>query len=74
MREWLRKKSCAAVAKVKAAWECERGDTNFISILIVLGVVIALAGVFLGFQEQIVGKVQEIINGFKYTEKLPTTT
>lgn len=42
----------------------ERGDTNFISILIILGIVIVLAGVFMAFKDTIVGQVQEIIDGF----------
>lgn len=42
----------------------ERGDTNFISILIILGVVILLAGVFIGFKKQIVGQVEQIVGGF----------
>lgn len=42
----------------------ERGDTNFISILIILGVVILLAGVFMTFKNQIVGMVTDIIDGF----------
>ena len=42
----------------------EKGDTNFISILIILGVVIALAGVFIGFKEDIVNEVNGIIEGF----------
>ena len=42
----------------------EKGDTNFISILIILGVVIALAGVFISFKDQIVQEVQGIIQNF----------
>lgn len=42
----------------------EKGDTNFISILIILGVVIALAGVFIGFKDSIVSEVQGIVDGF----------
>lgn len=42
----------------------ERGDTNFISILIILGIVILLAGVFIGFKDTIVEQVQRIVNGF----------
>lgn len=42
----------------------EKGDTNFISILIILGVVIVLAGVFMGFKDQIIEQVQSIIDGF----------
>ncbi len=44
--------------------EDESGDTNFISILIILGIVIILAGVFMGFKNQIVEQVQGIITGF----------
>lgn len=46
------------------AVEEERGDTNFISIIIILGVVIALLGVFTKMQGQIVEKIQEMVNGF----------
>lgn len=42
----------------------EKGDTNFISILIILGVVILLAGVFIKFKGEIVKQVQDIIDGF----------
>ena len=42
----------------------EKGDTNFISILIVMGIVILLAGLFIGFKDQIVTMVQEIVDGF----------
>ena len=51
------------VAASKAVQE-ERGDTNFISILIIMGIVILLAGIFIGFKDQIVGQVQAIIGGF----------
>lgn len=44
----------------------ERGDTNFISILIILGIVILLAGVFLGFKDTIVQKVQSIVDNVKF--------
>lgn len=39
----------------------ERGDTNFISIAIILVVIIALAIVFIGFRDQIIAKLQEAI-------------
>lgn len=42
----------------------ERGDTNFISILIILGIVIVVAGVFIGFKDQIVDMVGNLVNGF----------
>lgn len=72
MLNWLNKKSILLAATLQSAYltavrpklEEERGDTNFISILIILGVVILLAGVFMGFKDVIVGQVQTIINGF----------
>ena len=54
-----------AVLKVRGWLEEERGDTNFISILIILGIVIILAGIFIGFKNQIVGQVQAIVNSFE---------
>lgn len=44
--------------------ESERGDTNFISILIILSIAILLAGVFIGFKDKIVEQVKAIVDGF----------
>ena len=64
MKNWLDRKSVGAkIALTNAIYE-EKGDTNFVSILILLGIVIALATVFIGFKTQIVNKVQDIINNF----------
>ena len=57
-------KVCAKVNNIAHTAVKERGDTNFISILIILGIVIILAGVFIVFKDQIVGQVQQIIDGF----------
>lgn len=43
----------------------ERGDTNFISILIILAIVIILLGIFIGFKDTIVARVSEIVEGFE---------
>lgn len=64
MKNWLDRKFVGAkIALTNAMYE-EKGDTNFVSILILLGIVIALATVFIGFKDTIVDKVQGIINGF----------
>lgn len=42
----------------------ESGDTNFISIIIILGIVIVLVGVFVGFKDQILGVIEEVVGGF----------
>ena len=42
----------------------EKGDTNFISILVLLGIGLALAGVFLGFKDQVLEWVNTNIGDF----------
>lgn len=53
--------------KVRKFFSEEKGDTNFISILIILGIVILLAGVFLGFKDAIVTKVSDIVDNLKFS-------
>ena len=47
----------------------DRGDTNFISIMIILGIVLAIAVIFIGFKDTIVTtatkKIDEFIKAFK---------
>ncbi len=43
----------------------ENGDTNFISIIIVVGIVLALAVVFKGYISTITSKVGTDVNNFK---------
>lgn len=64
LRYWMDRTYLKAVAGVRDVLHDEEGDTNFISILIILGIVIILAGVFMGFKDQIVKMVQEIIESF----------
>lgn len=64
MRKWMDAKLIGMQTKLNELLSEERGDTNFISILIILGVVIILAGVFMGFKDKIVGQVQAIVDGF----------
>ena len=53
-----------AKMKVQSFLKEERGDTNFISILVLLGIALALAGVFLTFKDQIIGWVDANIGDF----------
>lgn len=53
-----------AKAKVENFFKNERGDTNFISILIVLALVIILVGIFVAFKDQILGVVHGIVDNF----------
>lgn len=45
-------------------WNDESGDTNFISMLVILGIALALAGVFLGFKDQVLDWVDANIGDF----------
>lgn len=54
----------AAKWKVNTFLTEERGDTNFISILVLLGIALALAGVFLTFKDQVLGWVDTNIGDF----------
>jgi hypothetical protein len=42
----------------------EDGDTNFISILVLLGIVLSLAGIFLSYRDQVLEWVDTNIGGF----------
>lgn len=72
MFKWLKEKIEMLVEEIREVYlsavrpnlSNERGDTNFISILIILGIVIILAGVFMAFKDQIVDQVQSIVDGF----------
>lgn len=51
----------------------ERGDTNFISILIILGIVIALATTFILFKNQVLEGVKSIIDNFNINSTATST-
>jgi len=42
----------------------ERGDTNFVSILVLLGIALALAAVFLAYKDDVLGWVDTNIAPF----------
>ena len=65
MKKLIKKlKSAAMKAQLSARnfVSDERGDTNFISIAIILIVIISIAIVFIAFRDQILGKLQQAIN------------
>jgi hypothetical protein len=57
-----------AVGKLKE----ERGDTNFLSIMIILGIVLLLAGAFFVFKDEITGFLGDAWDTFS-DEADPTT-
>lgn len=64
MKKSLRNIHIKAVTNMELFIKKENGDTNFISILIILGIVILLAGVFMIFKDQIITMVTEIVDNF----------
>ena len=50
--------------KLDSFFHDEKEDTIFISILVILGIVLALAGIFLGFKDQVLGWVDTNIGDF----------
>lgn len=64
MNLWLDKKVLEMRTKLLKIMADETGDTNFISILILLSIAVILAGVFIGFKDTIVGQVQGYVDGF----------
>ena len=66
MKIW--QKMDALLLRTKCRFECfaknERGDTNFISILVILAIVTALIAAFLVFKDQILGWVNNTMNKF----------
>jgi len=50
--------------KIKKFANDERGDTNFISIIVVLALVLVVAAIFLVFRNQIIDKAKELISNF----------
>ncbi len=54
-------KAFCAVEKFKNS---ERGDTNFVSMLIIIGIVVVLAGLFLTFGKQIMATISQKVNAF----------
>lgn len=64
MMERINMMMMMVMMKVDAFLHDEEGDTNFISILVLLGIALALAGIFLGFKDQILNWVDTAIGGF----------
>lgn len=64
MRKWIDKKFVGAKLALENAMSDETGDTNFISIAIILGIVLIVAGVFMHWKDVIVGKIDQQVNTF----------
>lgn len=57
MRKWIDKKFVGAKVALENVMSDETGDTNFISIAIILGIVLVVAMTFIGYKDRIMDKV-----------------
>lgn len=62
--EKLKQKNIELQVKVLKVLHDDRGDTNFISIAIVLAIVLSIVAVFIYFRNEILDKVTEEIQKF----------
>lgn len=62
IRMWLGVQ--AAMGKLKEEMTNERGDTNLISIIIVLGIVLVLVTIFRSYLETIISKIKSSVTSF----------
>ncbi len=67
LNEMVRKLETKAYCALANFKNSEQGDTNFVSMLLIIGIVVVLAGLFLtlgkGVVSSISQKVQDFING-----------
>lgn len=67
IQNWMTKMQIKAICAVRDFKNAERGDTNFVSMLIIIGIVVVLAGLFLTLGKSVMTsistKVTSFING-----------
>lgn len=64
MNCWMTKLYVQATSAWRSFRQNERGDTNFISILIILAIVLVLAGMFMLFGRSIMTTVTQRVTDF----------
>lgn len=64
MKEKLNQKFIQAYMAVQNFRNNEEGDTNFVSIMLVLGVVIGVAVVFSALSEEVGVKIGDVVRNF----------
>ena len=62
MRKALDKMALSMMSKWNRFVQEEEGDTNFISIIVILGIVMVLVGVFAALKDQIIEAASDLIN------------
>lgn len=64
INELLTKLQFKAFCAVQNFKESERGDTNFVSMLLIIGIVVVLAGLFLTLGKDVMTKISTKVTDF----------
>lgn len=64
LHEMWTKMQVKAICAVEDFKNSERGDTNFISMLIIIGIVVVLAGLFLTLGKDVMTSISQKVKGF----------
>lgn len=63
-REMLNNMEIKAYCALNNFKNSERGDTNFVSMLLIIGIVVVLAGLFLTLGKDVVTAIKQKVMGF----------
>lgn len=64
INEMLTRLQVKAFCSAKKFKDSERGDTNFISMLLIIGIVVVLAGLFLTLSKNLMSLITQKVNDF----------
>ena len=64
INDMLNKLYIKASTAVRDFKETERGDTNFVSMLIIIGIVVVLAGLFLTLGKEVMTSISNKVKNF----------
>lgn len=64
IKEMLAKMQVKAFCAISDFKNSERGDTNFVSMLIIIGIVVVLAGLFLTLGKNVVSQISQKVMNF----------
>lgn len=64
IQKWATKMQIKAFCAMRSFKDSERGDTNFISMLIIIGIVVVFAGLFLTLGEDVMDAIGKKVKDF----------
>lgn len=64
LNDWMIAMYVAMTMKIDEFKKREDGDTNFVSMLLIIGIVVVIAGLFLAFGKDVVSQISEKVTKF----------